>query len=129
MITNFCLFSLTKQKHFSQNFQIAKRKKGWGVQVEDPHVDLFTIQKNTLFLFYRQILIFYLKKIFHFLKKAATFCKEMGGVPLRVNMSPPFLLAKVRKGCSLKFPDAGFLVFFFQNRKIDQNLFPKSLHY
>ena len=85
MITNFCLFSLTKQKHFSQNFQIAKRKKGWGVQVEDPHVDLFTIQKNTLFLFYRQILIFYLKKIFHFLKKAATFCKEMGGVPLRVN--------------------------------------------
>ena len=78
MITNFCLFSLTKQNNFSQNFQTAKRKKGWGVQVEDPHVDLFTIQKNTLFLFYRQILIFYLKKIFHFLKKAATFCKEMG---------------------------------------------------
>ena len=75
-ITNYCLFSLTKQKHFSQNFQIAKRKKDWGVQVEDPHVDLFTIQQNTLFLFYRQILIFSLKKTFYFLKKAANFFKE-----------------------------------------------------
>ena len=68
-----------------KTFKSLKEKKDWGVQVEDPHVDLFTIQKNKLFLFYRQILFFYLKKTSHFLKKAATFCKEMGGVPLKVN--------------------------------------------
>ena len=71
------------KKHFSQNFQIAKRKKGWGVQIEDPHVNVFTIQKNTLFLFYRQILTFYLKKNFSFTQEGCHFLQGNGGRPFK----------------------------------------------
>ena len=84
MITNFCLFSLTKQKHFSQNFQIAKRKKGWGVQVEDPHVDLFTIQKKHTFLILQADSYFLLKENLSFPQEGCHFLQGNGGVPLRV---------------------------------------------
>ena len=49
-LQTFAYLVWQNKKHFSQNFQIAKRKKGWDVQVEDTHVDLFTIQKKHTFL-------------------------------------------------------------------------------
>jgi len=76
---------LTKQKKFSQNFQIAKSKKGWGVQGEEPHLDLFTIQKKSTFLILQADSYFSLKKNLPFPQEGCHFLQgNEGGVPLRV---------------------------------------------
>ena len=83
MITNFCLFSLTKQNNFSQNFQTAKRKKGWGVQVEDHRCRLIHKSKKHTFLLLQADSYFLLKENLSFPQEGCHFLQGNGRLPFK----------------------------------------------
>ena len=84
-ITNYWSFSLVKRKKSSQNFQIAKRRKGgWASKEKTPIWSYRKIQKQYFSYFKGTFFFFDWWKFIHFLKKVPYFCKEIGGVSLRV---------------------------------------------
>ena len=76
-ITKYWSFSLVKRKHFSQNFQIAKRRKGGGHPRRRPLFGVIGKFKNSTFLILSGVYLFLFdEKPFIFLRRFHISARE-----------------------------------------------------